>query len=243
MTQPTRFVPTVDFSDEETNGVAGRSTLRTAMLDALMSALKTTTDGICDSIALIQRDDGEILDGMVKLHTLSSAVLLLLGSSGFTIPATGVAWGTARAYVVKDLVTNGTGTYVCAVAHTSGVFATDLAAAKWAKIFDTVTYTAAQVSFSPTGTIAAANVQSAIAEVASEAAQKDSSVQVVDTIAVLKALSAPSSAVTYLVRGYAAVQDGGGGFYWWDAASGTADDGGTVIQLNAGGAGRFKKLF
>lgn len=68
-------------------------------------------------------------------------------------------------------------------------------------------------------------------------------IQVVDSIAQLKALGAPGGAVTYLVRGFAAAGDGGGGFYYWDAVSVTADDGGMVIQLNAGGAGRFKKLF
>lgn len=243
MTQPVRFTISFDFSDEEAAGVAGRSTVRTAALDSLFSALKSTTDQICDNLALIQRDDGNLLDGVVKLHTLSAAVLLLIGSGGFTIPATGVAWGTARAYAAKDLVTQGTGTYVCAVTHTSGVFATDLAAGKWVSIFDTASYTAGGVSFTPTGTIAATNVQSAVAEVASEAAQKTSAVQVLSTIAALKALATPGSDLTYLVRGYAASGDGGGGFYWWDAASGAADDGGTIIQLDSLVAGRFKKLF
>lgn len=41
------------------------------------------------------------------------------------------AWVTATAYVVGDLRTNGGTTYYCKVAHTSGVFATDLSAGKW----------------------------------------------------------------------------------------------------------------
>lgn len=68
-------------------------------------------------------------------------------------------------------------------------------------------------------------------------------VGVLDSIAALKALPVPGAPVTYLVRGFAAAGDGGGGFYWWNAADVTADNGGTVIQLNAGGAGRFNKLF
>jgi hypothetical protein len=68
-------------------------------------------------------------------------------------------------------------------------------------------------------------------------------VQVLDSVAALKALPVPAGAVTYLVRGFAAAGDGGGGFYWWDATSATADDGGTIIQLSTGGAGRFKRLF
>lgn len=71
----------------------------------------------------------------------------------------------------------------------------------------------------------------------------ESVIQVLDTIAQLKALAVPGSAVTYLVRGFAAAGDGGGGFYWWKAADVTADNGGTILQLNAGGNGRFNKLF
>jgi len=40
-------------------------------------------------------------------------------------------WVTASAYLAADLVTTGGLFYVCAEAHTSGVFATDLAAGKW----------------------------------------------------------------------------------------------------------------
>jgi hypothetical protein len=45
-----------------------------------------------------------------------------------------VAWSTAHAFVVgppADVVTQGGSTYVCIVPHTSGTFATDLAAGKW----------------------------------------------------------------------------------------------------------------
>ncbi|TAK84359.1 MAG: hypothetical protein EPO20_14830 [Betaproteobacteria bacterium] len=66
---------------------------------------------------------------------------------------------------------------------------------------------------------------------------------VVDSVAALKAMAKPSGKATYLVRGFATAGDGGGGFYWWDSADATADDGGTIIQLDAGGVGRFKKLF
>ena len=42
------------------------------------------------------------------------------------------AWLTTTAYVIGDLVTNSGNHYRCLVAHTSGTFATDLAAGKWA---------------------------------------------------------------------------------------------------------------
>jgi hypothetical protein len=41
------------------------------------------------------------------------------------------AWQTSTAYAVSDAVSNGGSSYICIVAHTSGTFATDLAALKW----------------------------------------------------------------------------------------------------------------
>lgn len=41
------------------------------------------------------------------------------------------AWVTATAYVVNDVVRESGIAYICLVAHTSGTFATDLAAVKW----------------------------------------------------------------------------------------------------------------
>lgn len=41
------------------------------------------------------------------------------------------SWLTATAYAVNDAVNEAGNSYVCLVAHTSGTFATDLAAAKW----------------------------------------------------------------------------------------------------------------
>jgi microcystin-dependent protein len=43
----------------------------------------------------------------------------------------GGAWVTATAYVLNNLVSNSGNSYICTTAHTSDVFATDLAAGKW----------------------------------------------------------------------------------------------------------------
>lgn len=45
-------------------------------------------------------------------------------------------WVTATAYVVGDYVVSSSLTYVCLTAHTSGTFATDLAASKWMLTID-----------------------------------------------------------------------------------------------------------
>ena len=40
-------------------------------------------------------------------------------------------WATATSYSIGDVIENGGSAYICIVAHTSGTFATDLAAVKW----------------------------------------------------------------------------------------------------------------
>lgn len=61
------------------------------------------------------------------------------------------AWVTATAYVKGNVRSNGGTNYVCIVAHTSGTFATDLAAGKWYALTDDIfeyptDYTTAQLS-------------------------------------------------------------------------------------------------
>jgi hypothetical protein len=50
-----------------------------------------------------------------------------------TVSVASAAWVTATAYVVGDYVESSDNTYLCISAHTSGVFATDLAAGRWYK--------------------------------------------------------------------------------------------------------------
>lgn len=49
------------------------------------------------------------------------------------------AWATASVYAVDDLVIQSSKIYIALIAHTSGVFATDLAANKWAEVSQGVT--------------------------------------------------------------------------------------------------------
>lgn len=190
MSQPSDYDPTTDFSQEEANGVAGRSTVRTPALDAEFANLATTLGEILANLALIQRDDTALADEVVEIHTLSAAVRAVMAAAGSNPRGD---WVTATAYAVKDVVANGTGTYLCAVAHTSGVFATDLAAVKWLRIFDTAAYVASGVAFTPTGGIASGNVQAAIAELDGEAAKKAANLSdLADAVAARLALGIPA---------------------------------------------------
>lgn len=127
MTQPTVYTPATDFSDEEAASTAGRSTVRTAMLDAEFSALAARFAEYRLNLGILQRDDTKLRDYIVEPHTLSTAVLAMMNSA---VTPRG-DWVTATAYAQLDLVASGSNIYVCLVAHTSGTFATDLAAAKW----------------------------------------------------------------------------------------------------------------
>lgn len=163
MTQPTKPSIPTDFSDDEANGVAGRSSVRTALLDAAIGNLKTAIDAIIDNLALVQRDDTALLDGVVRMHTLSSEVLALLGSTSWVIRG---SWVTTTAYAKGDIVLQSGVLYLCLSTHTAGTFATDIANALWGQI--TASGAASATSFAPTSTIAATNVQTAIQELDSE---------------------------------------------------------------------------
>ena len=142
-----------------------------AQHDAEFNAIEATLDQTLVNLTYIQRDDGALKNGIVTTDSLSSAVAALLATGDGTLRG---AWLTATAYAVRDVVTNSGSTYICVTAHTSGVFATDLAAGKWIAIDTGSSVTAAGVSFSPTGSVAATTVQAAIAEVDSEKLAKAS---------------------------------------------------------------------
>ena len=159
--QPTPYTRATAFAEDESSNVGGRSTVRTARVDAELDAIALTLGETLATLELIQRDDGKLRDATVELHTLSSAVLALLASYGATPRG---AWVTATSYAYKDLVAQTGNTYICVTAHTSGTFATDLSAGRWLLFSLGSSIGAGAVSFSPTGTISATDVQAAINE-------------------------------------------------------------------------------
>lgn len=126
MAQPTAYVPNYDFSDFQSTNPS--DPLPGDRIDVEFANLQITTDAIRVNLALIQRDDGELANSSVTIEALDSAVRVLIGTDGW-LPRG--AWVTATAYAVSDAVANSGVPYVCVTAHTSGVFATDLAAGKW----------------------------------------------------------------------------------------------------------------
>jgi hypothetical protein len=103
MSQPDEYSPAVVFQTEETNAVSGRSTVRTAALDNELNTIATSVNAIVNNLAEIQRDDLELLDRIVKVHTLAPDVLALMGSAGFTVHDP-IKWAAGTAYTARELV-------------------------------------------------------------------------------------------------------------------------------------------
>ncbi|MGZ6779214.1 MAG: hypothetical protein ACXVGO_09495 [Mycobacterium sp.] len=126
---PTPYVPFQDYSAYQAAHQLPGPALQGTDLNAEFSRLKTTTDALIANLNLIQRNDGALANQSVTPDTINSALAILI--AGWNIRG---AWVTATSYALKDYVTNGGNGYVCIIAHTGGVFATDLAAGKWALV-------------------------------------------------------------------------------------------------------------
>ena len=126
MAQPRVYSPSTNFTDHST--VAPSNPHSGANLDVEFVELKQNTDDLNTNIALLQRDDGKLLNASVHKDAFDQDALALIGASGSGFTPRG-DWVTATAYVSGDLVTNNAATYLTVTAsHTSGTtFAGDLA--------------------------------------------------------------------------------------------------------------------
>jgi len=100
-----------------------------ASLDQEFNAVKVSLDETQANLGLIQDDDGRLARGSVGRGQLDSSITI-----GFEAPSpweTGATYDAEISTVFKDAKF-----YLCLTDHTSGVFATDLAAEKWELIAD-----------------------------------------------------------------------------------------------------------
>lgn len=175
LAQPTPYTKGYDFTDYAEDHTS--APFNASELDSELDDIETTLDGLCDNIALIQRDDGRIANGVVTPDSLSTATLAMIGAgnTGQLNWTPRGNWATSTDYAIGDVVQNAAGgittAYVCATAHTSGTLSTDVTAGKFVTLGATTNGVASSISFSATGTIAATDVQAAVAEVALEALQ------------------------------------------------------------------------
>jgi len=131
MAQPTPYNPTTDFSQEEANNVAGRSTVRTSALDAELSAIALTIGQILVNLAILQRDDTKVANEIIHPDALAPSTRALM-TGKWSIRG---SWSTATDYRIGDLITESEDSWVCAEDHTSAAsFATDEAAGRWVRL-------------------------------------------------------------------------------------------------------------
>lgn len=159
MGQPTPYTPATNFADDESTNVGGRSTVRTDRVDGEFASIAVTLGEMLTNLALLQRDDGKVRDGLIELYNLSATALAALASD---VNPRG-DWATATEYDVGDLVETGGQSYLSLVEHISGVFATDKAAGKWMVFGAPVA--ASGVSFTPPASMVATTAQAAVEEV------------------------------------------------------------------------------
>ncbi len=159
-------------------------------LDAEFDAIKTTTDSLEDALEDVRGADGSLANGIVTPDTLSPDVVALLGETGLNPRGT---WVTATDYEALDLAkyTTDGNVYVCLTDHTSGTFATDLAAGKW------MLFTAGVNSAAIQGYATAAEAAQTAAEAAQAAAEaSETAAGASETAAASSASAASTSATT-----------------------------------------------
>lgn len=126
MSQPPDYVRQFNFSNFSTTNPQDQQP--GTQLDNEYNAIRTTLIAVLANLALIQRDDGALGNASVGNDQLKDEVIIGLNPAG--------NWLTATVYAVNDIVFQSNKMYKCLVAHTSGVFATDLAAVKWEEMLD-----------------------------------------------------------------------------------------------------------
>jgi hypothetical protein len=100
-------------------------------LDIELGNIEQTFDQILANLARIQRDDGKLANLSVHVDALSTEVRALLNTN-WNLRG---EWVTATSYAKLDFVSKDGGSYLCAVAHTSGTFSTDADNGLWTPIY------------------------------------------------------------------------------------------------------------
>ncbi|MTU02657.1 hypothetical protein GMD33_13480, partial [Parasutterella excrementihominis] len=79
MAQPNKYTPQTNFAGDVRANKPGRDLINAGALDRELRYIRVTANGLCDNLALLQRDDGKLKDAVVGVHTLHKDVLMLLG--------------------------------------------------------------------------------------------------------------------------------------------------------------------
>lgn len=149
MSAPTAYYPAYSFTQYQQSHPS--TPLPAAAVDSELFAISTSITEIVNNLVMIQNSDGTLANQSVGFNQLQAGLTI-----GLTTPATN--WLTGTAYTVNNVVYEANSLYICAKSHTSGVFATDLAAGDWVLFINTGQYVAAAAA---SATAAAASATSA----------------------------------------------------------------------------------
>lgn len=164
MSQPTQYTRLYNFTDYQT--VNPTKPLPATNLDAELNAVELTLDETLTNLALLQRDDGKLVNQLVTPESLSASTLAIISQGEYNPRG---AWAALTPYAVGDLITYNAATYLCIVANTSTAsFATDNTAGYWLLIangalqgggqaVDTFTGNASQTAFTLSYNYASSN--------------------------------------------------------------------------------------
>lgn len=125
MTQPTPYRRGYDFSD------AGGAQPPGGPLDVELDALSRTLRETLRNMALLQRDDTALRNGIVGIDALDNRVLGLISGGTFSIAGT---WATATPYPAGAFFSDDEAIYLTMEAHTSTTIVDDLADGHIAKV-------------------------------------------------------------------------------------------------------------
>ncbi len=102
---------------------------------------------------------GFVQDGALRFNSTLAKVEVYNGGTWSSVGGGLSSWATATAYNVGDVVIQNNLIYKCLIAHTSGTFATDLAAGDWVKLSALPAYTVNQILFGDGTDIPIANTE------------------------------------------------------------------------------------
>ena len=136
MTQPTSYSPTTDFSQDESNAVSGRSTVRTPAIDTEFGNIAQTLSEVLANLAILQRDDTLMMNGILKGHEFSGDAIsylssMLSASTGAVFVWRGDWSASGTDYQQLNLVHYGGSVYIGLTNHTSGATAPDADPVNW----------------------------------------------------------------------------------------------------------------
>ena len=110
------YTPTTSFATDETNSVAGRSTVKTVSLDTELADISSSIIALNNNLKLIQRDDGKIQDGEIEPYALSTQTRALLAAKG---TARG-NWAQNTNYIAGESLQYSSTAYIVLSDHNSG---------------------------------------------------------------------------------------------------------------------------